>query len=529
MASYDSDQINSSDKNPHGQSNTEVKLDSNVLSSKCRIHTSKRFKSFCGDHDELVCEECVYYDHRRCNNIVDLDRVSKGVKQCQEYQESTASLHNLKDDLEKLKVARENDKIRVDRERKKIKNKMQEAAEKVKVNLTKLLKEGNENLDRKYKEFEGDIDGELKILEQSLAKVTQKIDGLQADEKDAFIKMKTNRNIQTDAKKTIKTVSEHVRNERLKYTVNTAFDKASTQTELGRLSFENENLPPRPRLFHEVCEYDANLQGTYNVNMKNDSVSCHILDSCLLNDGSMVLTDLNHNLLLNIDQSYKIAASCEVLGKPWGVCSTSNTEVAVTLIGKQTVQFVAIDAFMELKHNFKVGRTCRGILFKDGNLFVCCGGGSSYWRSFFEGPGEIRVYSLQGIPLTTFQNDENGRRLFGRPRDIIINPENNLFYITDETNGVIILNRRGQKLSTITDKNLTAARGITFDNRGQLFVGCFKSNHVLLFDGEGVLIHIPVTTKVGVLSVRSLCLKAGNLVVTGENDAIQVFDLARRY
>ncbi|XP_045176262.1 uncharacterized protein LOC123536850 [Mercenaria mercenaria] len=528
MASYDSNQNNSNNKYVHGQSNTDVKIDSNILNANCRIHTSKQFKSFCVDHDELVCEECVYYDHRTCVKIVDLDRVSEGVKQCQEYKDSTARLHNLKDDLEKLKVARENDKIRIGGERKKIENKMQEAAENVKATVAKLLQEGNKNLDSKYKEFEGDIDCELKVLEQSLANVTQAIEGLQEDGKDAFIKMKTNRNIQTDAKETIKTISEHVRKETMKYTVNSTFETASTQTELGRLSFENENLPPRPRLFHEVCEYDANLQGTYDVNMKKDLVPCFILDSCLLNDGSMVLTDLAHNLILSIDKSYKIAASCEVLGEPWGVCSTSNKEVAVTLIGKQMVQFVHIAEFMELTHAFKVSKACRGILFKDGNLFVCCGGGSTYWRAFMEGSGEIRVYNLHGILLKTFQTDENGKRLFGRPRDIILNPENNLFYITDETNGVIILNRRGQKLSTITDKNLTAARGITFDNRGQLFVGCFKSNHVLLFDGEGVLIHIPVTNTMGDVSVRSLCLKAENLVITGHNNTIQVFDLVRR-
>ena len=459
--------------------------------------------------------------------------MAEGVKQHLEHKTVHTSLKNLKGDLEKLKMTRKEDSTRIEEEKQKIRRKMQDNVLKLKNKLDNLLKTSDMELERKFNEFKGDIDQDLKELEETISKVNQSSDGLQKeDDREVFIEMKTNKHIQKQAQKTIQNISRNARREALKFTVDPAIniENLASKSKLGDLTFENDNLPARRRLFHESCEYDATLQGTYNVNINNDPKPCHILDSCLLSDGSIVLTDLPHNLVLHLDQMYNIKSSRQIPGAPWGVCSTSSTDIAVTLIGSQMVQLVSIGTRLDLKNSFKVGIPCRGIFFKDGHLYVCCGGGSNYWRSIMEGSGQVRVYSLQGALLKTFLNDDRGKFIFGRPRDIVLNPHNNLFYITDETHGVISITRSGQKVAMTTDKNLTAARGISFDTRGLMFVGCFKSNQVLLFDQDRHFIQIPITKQMAEISVRSLCFLADTyrLVVTSESDEIRVFDLARR-
>lgn len=463
-------------------------------------------------------------------NVVAIRKVSKGVKQQQEFKITSAGLLNLKDDLEKLKMTREDDKTRVGQENKEIKLKMQGTARKIQENLVTLMQKCNQKLNTKYQEFEKDINNDVKDLEEALEKVNQAIKGLEEDENDAFINMKSEKNIAKDTKKVIQGISEHARKETLQFALNPKLAAALGTKEFGTLSFKNQRIPPKPRLFHEVCEYTASLKNTCNVNINHDAKSCHILDSCLLYDGTLVLTDLSHNSLVHLDEAFKIKGVYGVSGEPWGVCTTRMTEIAVTLISNKAVQLVSTEKEFVLKNSFKIGLPCRGIICKDGYLYVCCAGGSSsYWFSMREGPGQIRVYTLQGIHQYTFQNDEEGKAIFGRPRDIVINPENNLFYITDETYGIIILSRSGHKLSAITDRNLTAARGIAFDTRGQMFVGCLKSCQVFLFADNGTLIQTLLTKTLGIKSVRSLCFKAENykLIVTGFQNDIQIFDLTR--
>lgn len=511
-------------------SDTEIqRMDSKI---KCKLHADNRqLKYFCEDHDVVICEHCSQHDHRKCENIVDLAKISKGVKQHQEYKNKTARLQNLKADIEKLQKTRQDDKSRLDQEKRDIEQKMQETVKKIQEKLVTLMQKGKHDLEYKYRAFEKDINSDLNVLEKTLAEVNQSITGLQQDEKDAFINMKTSENIVKDAKKTIKNVDGHARKETLQFTVNPVIADALQQPNIGTLIFQNKSLPPKPRLFHEVCEYKITRQEQHNVNINKDKKACHILDCCLLHDGTMILTDIPHNSLVHIDQTFTLKTFCKLSGAPWGVCTTGTNGLAVTLIDKKEIQLVSTGRSLTLKNSFSVGQEpCRGIFFKDGNLFVCCGGGSRYLLSIREGPGQIKQYNLQGILLQTFEKDQSGKQIFRRPRDIIFNTENERFYITDEENGIIILNRSGQRVSTITNNSLTAARGIAFDSRGQMFVGCMRSSQIFLFEENGTLINTLVTSSMGISSVRSLCFKADShkLIVTGHSNEIQILDLTRQ-
>ncbi|XP_060566842.1 RING finger domain and kelch repeat-containing protein DDB_G0271372-like [Ruditapes philippinarum] len=117
-----------------------MELETIVLNANCSVHSEGQLKYYCEDHDTVICDACCHTEHNKCLKIVDLNNASQGVKNHQQHKIKQASLNNLKDDLEKLKVTRNDDNRRIEEEKRQIRTKMQNAASKLKNKLDNLLK-----------------------------------------------------------------------------------------------------------------------------------------------------------------------------------------------------------------------------------------------------------------------------------------------------------------------------------------------------------------------------------------------------
>ncbi|XP_060578064.1 uncharacterized protein LOC132735163 isoform X2 [Ruditapes philippinarum] len=109
-----------------------------------------------------------------------------------------------------------------------------------------------------------------------------------------------------------------------------------------------------------IYEYNTSLQDEYDISIKTDDtdLDCDITGCCVMSDGSVILADHTNANLKKLNINFKVLSSCNLPGPPCDVCAISNTEVAVTLPTKKTVQFVTVDGELKLGKSLYVGYGC---------------------------------------------------------------------------------------------------------------------------------------------------------------------------
>jgi len=179
--------------------------------------------------------------------------------------------------------------------------------------------------------------------------------------------------------------------------------------------------------------YKAKLNGSYNVKIGEDVETCDIPGSCLLPDGTMVVTDWSNKRLKRLDASYRVTDHCDLPEEPWGVACTAPGEIAVTMTDLKKVQFVSTGASMSLTTSFSTSEYCRGVCYSKGELFVSCANLSK------EGTGYVAVYDLNGTQLRTVKTDPSGQNIFSVPHHISIISDGSRVYVADQNAGIVTL------------------------------------------------------------------------------------------
>jgi len=267
----------------------------------------------------------------------------------------------------------------------------------------------------------------------------------------------------------------------------------------------------------------ATLNGDYNIKIQMDTETCITYGSCLLPDGTLIVTDWTNKRLKRLDATYSVTDHCDMPGEPWDVTCTTPDVVAVTLPNLKKVQFVSVRGFMSIMstRSFSTSDTCRGICWHSaGELFVACGG----WEQ--EGPGYVSVYNLNGTRLRSMQT---GEQLLSCPQNITASPDGARIYVADRDGGVVSSDRSGKHVLTLTDPSLKSAYGVCTLDDGHVVVCGWSSNNVLQFDSDGRSVTELLKASDGIKRPQSLCYDNRNsrLIVTMYyTDTIKVFDLA---
>lgn len=80
-----------------------------TLSAKkiCNVHIDMLLDYYCTDHDVVCCRACIPQAHRKCENVLPLEHVSKDVKNSALFTELMAEIKHLKTTLNDLHDNRE--------------------------------------------------------------------------------------------------------------------------------------------------------------------------------------------------------------------------------------------------------------------------------------------------------------------------------------------------------------------------------------------------------------------------------------
>ena len=138
-----------------------------------------------------------------------------------------------------------------------------------------------------------------------------------------------------------------------------------------------------------IYEYNTSLQDEYDISVKTDDadLDCDITGCCVMSDGSVILVDHTNANLKKLSKDFKVLASCNLPEPPCDVCAINDTEVAVTLPTKKSVQFVKVTGELKLGKSLYVGYGCMCIEY--------CATSQRIFLTY-DRPMQICVFSKEG-------------------------------------------------------------------------------------------------------------------------------------
>ncbi|XP_045213460.2 uncharacterized protein LOC123564161 [Mercenaria mercenaria] len=289
---------------------------------------------------------------------------------------------------------------------------------------------------------------------------------------------------------------------------------------LGKCLIEDNSSEPR----EAVCKF-------YDVTGPEDTSICDINGSCVMSDGSILLTDWNNTNIKYLNQTYQLTNTCDLPGIPWAICCSGRDEVAVSLHFLQKIQFVSLnEGNMKLTFSFKVNQKCRGVACAGNKIFVSCGGGG-----ILEGRGQVHMFTREGTILKTFKLDTMGRNLFSCPQHMTVSDDGEFLYTADKHSGVVRIDLQmtipAEIYLSAVESKTEEAKGICLIGDSDIVMCDFILNTVDVHNNierDGASFQTLLDRNDDICNPQSLCYNRNKkqLVVTsGNTNFIQVFDM----
>jgi len=277
---------------------------------------------------------------------------------------------------------------------------------------------------------------------------------------------------------------------------------------LGEVICEGGEKPlPGPEHVFEVEKHIL-----HNVKVADDKNCCGITGICRLANGEFLLSDNANSKLKLLNSSYQVMSTSNVPDRPQDVCSTGQREAAVAVNDgedRHEILLVRVKAGkIEQMRTIKCQHWCVGLAHHGGHLYVttCT---------------SLHVYNIAGGQGRQLYSDETGKYTVNR---CAVSPDGSRIYITNVTNHqLIILNKDGTKLSTLTHPDLHNPATPRVTSQGHVFVRCCELNTVVQVTEKNN--QQTVTTLAGknngLTEPWSLCFNSNYSLVVGEmNDNI---------
>lgn len=282
-------------------------------------------------------------------------------------------------------------------------------------------------------------------------------------------------------------------------------------------------LRPLPRV---VRLPDQDNYGAYmvvassrvNVKLKDDSdtLPCCIVGICHITDDNLAIIDnTNQNLKLLQLQNQTILASCAFPEPPWGVCKTTDCELAVTIgswvdrFSKKTqneIRFVdASNGKLKPTRVVQLSGLCYGIEYHQRCLYL-------------NNDAAIFRCDINGKEIETIYKNFDG--LTSPIARFLISDANGKIYVTDASHRVVTLNSSGKLLTQLCDSgDMRHPKGLCFAGNRTIFVCSWSSNRVVQANLSCTKILTKlVTSSDGIDNPWSCCfLRKTDQVIVGQN------------
>ncbi|XP_045184494.2 E3 ubiquitin-protein ligase TRIM71-like [Mercenaria mercenaria] len=508
---------------------------------RCLKHPGELLSIYCGDHDVVCCSSCKALEHSNCAETEHLIDAAKGIQNSKEYQTIKQETRALLNDAVRVLADRKADISRIENERKDVKKIIADFRKKVNKYFDDLEQKTLDALHDKAEVIVSSCKQDTKdltVMKSTAEDMLKQLESFKGDnECDLFVQVKADKKFLRNAMQEVLNISKNVRKDAINFRIDqkiepylSSLEGLGTFTEIpvnvgqlslattdrhvsqSRASTSSSQTSPDNRAPLPI--YKTQLYGKFDVNEKSDSEECHITDICQLPDGTILIVDYNNDKLKRLDQSYKLLDSLRLPGSPYSICNVGSDEVAVSLCDAKKVQYISVKKKLTLTRSFSTGNYCRGMVYVDDKLYVCCGDSrdsASYCIEVYNNAGQLHhsISGLSSLPLYITVTDDG----------------QHLLVTSYPSDNITMMDLTGNVVNTFSNRDLKQPSGICTDGKGQVFICGISSNTVVQLEPKQQKIDVILGMKDGIdnpcaiyydrkqSSVLVSCFKSNQLLV----------------
>ena len=489
-------------------SSSSVQSETSQSTLACTMHSHKKLKYFCEDHQELCCSVCINVLHSRCDRVMfikDELNLSWDRKICTQTIEALqgvrVSFEEITDHNEKILENLEQKMKQINSRKDMIKSKMLSLLDDFERNCERQIEKCRKLAYRDYQttietcnDAINDVEKACQLLKlasrsnmpQDVFVATRKV----LCQKERYglalsdaVSHSRDMNIELLPEKNIENI-ENI--DKIGCVAFKALEMRFPESVVASVSKIPKAEIRSPRTIRNVFSYTpssptpsarkATIHGKFNVRLAEDKDICENVGAEFLPDGRVAVIDMKNCKLKIFDAKFRNGASLPFRSGPRGIAVINPQEVAVSLPDENLIAFVSISKKLKLVRSILTNIPCYGIRYYSSELVVLCDDGFS--------KTEVQVLGLQGEIKRTFSMNKTGKSALRNPWYLALNPDGQRFYITDRGR-LVCLDVSGTVMFEYKDTDLENARGVTIDSQGQLYVCGTSSNNIYEVSTDG--------------------------------------------
>jgi hypothetical protein len=476
---------------------------------KCSTHTRQLIKFYCSVCSKEACQECKDNEHVKCSDVNHLPILASGIQNSYDLKDLQQNLDKLYTDIKYIEKLLEAKSEVVDKQEEKAIEACKEHADKLKeafkqhhqdvidaldkkieetiARLKKQRLELVQELSEKERKFKNKItkaetgmkeevvslNKEFKVLRSEHFTSVENLRALTADLEQAqklgqncklFIKLKITEQLCENLRQNLDQIHQ---------ACILCFKVKPSNIQPTELSLESET---RFFTFKKVSALERNFVFNFDINSPTD----HISSLLVLSEHTLIKLYWTKCCLV-IYKLEKSQAKCiddiKFNTSPWHIAKVLDNKVAVTFQNERMIKIITFSEDIKVLDITEIPGNgyCTGIAYIINQHLVV-----SYWN-----PASIKILSMSGKIVKTFDNHDYGQDMFIEPWYIIVSPDNTLIYVSDwYKHTVTCLTIEGEVKAVFIDDQLKIPRQLAVDEYGSIYVSGakFKNIHQLSSD-----------------------------------------------
>ena len=406
----------------------------------CPDHVGKDIELFCADHNTLCCVMCVATEHRRCEKVASIDKLSKQMEEGAVNEELVDRLDSYLEHLKTLRKNREGNVVALTNK----KNEILEQINAYKENVNILLETLEATITREFTNLHAKETDKLKAEVQWCDAVQSAVDNakivLQMTNKhcsNAQVFITVQQVIERSIKyeeQLAKEQNESCEQVDYSFEIDPAFE-SFLQSLVAVESFGKINthrrkacVPLSPGLkmlidrnVEKVLDFDAKTQ--------TDTRNCCLSSVLFLSDHRILLADQNNQKIKLFQADGKFIYEQAFSTWPRDCTEIGNNRIAVTLPKERKIEIFYLGKKLKNLETIRLLDECWGITYRKGLMIVGC---------IRQEKGCLKFLTLDGTEIDSIEDDLEGKRLFIKTNYVTTNPNGKEIYITDRTKDTMI-------------------------------------------------------------------------------------------
>ncbi|XP_060552631.1 uncharacterized protein LOC132713942 [Ruditapes philippinarum] len=266
---------------------------------RCPIHKAKLLDIFCENHDEVLCATCVAINHRSCQAIHSIPEEVDTLYKQPLSNKIISGLNEEKQQFADIKQRKQHLITEIKKQKKIAIDSILDYKKELEDELNRLERESVKLVEKEYGSIEQDLQNAIKESDKCIDEFEQSADKIQrsqGNKAQEFVKIKTAQRIIRTACESKKLLNKSAVTE-IACTMDANIKQFLKQAEvLGHISIEEPSSIEVPR----TTAYTVKQHSSFSAQVKSDD-SCWLYHSCLLEDGSLLVTDVNNKKLKRIN------------------------------------------------------------------------------------------------------------------------------------------------------------------------------------------------------------------------------------